>query len=202
MRKLPVIIAAAAAIALLAAPNAYANTSSATLCLTNDNTQCADVKDALFRDQTPIWLYDQSDANAAYFSELVTVPGVCDGDTDNGCVAAAGWFPFTDHTMDESLDGYNSAEIGIKPVPGAYFCVGEFGGSVILKSSSSCTSDNPYTTWIVDGNYLINVERSNTKDLIEVLAAQGSSNKTYLQTAELTSSGGIFWEKWTYGFGR
>jgi hypothetical protein len=177
----------ACALVLAGSTYAHAVNYGSHICLTNHSSSCVDVKDNTYKNAQPLWLYDSSQAKGLGFSETDLYPGVCDGDIDNGCQAPV-WTPFADHSWDTLYDGHTAA---IFDTSGFSFCIGEFGGNVVLHGN--CGPAYPDTEWIKNGNNLINVERTNTLDQQAYLMASSTANGTLLQASGLTGG----WEQWT-----
>jgi hypothetical protein len=180
------IMTASAALVLAGSVHASAVNDGEIVCLTNHSSSCMDVKDNHYYFNQPLWLYDISQANAAGFSVVTMFPYVCDGENNSACQGK--YRPFTDHVWDALYDG-DDADI-IYPTPFNDRCVGESGGSVILTGSCISAAD---TIWVADGNYLINVKRTNTLDAPAYLTAANTNNKTLLTTAGAL----VGWQQWS-----
>jgi hypothetical protein len=156
------------------------------ICLANNPSSCVDVSNGVYHAGQPLWVF-QSGATGLGFSEIQLSPGVCDGENTNGC--GGRFFPFTDHFFDGLYDG--DAAIVLSPTQSgaSNLCIGESGGNVMLKTGCGGSLD---AEWIVDGQFLINPERTNATDDAAFLSAAGTSNKSAL-TASTVNHG---WQRW------
>ncbi len=160
------------------------------ICLNDKRTECVDVPDNSYVNGQSLWLYNQSNGHGLGFDEIFETPqGVCAGENNSNCNGQ--YFPFTDHAFDIIYDGDDAIifETTQLLAPPATFCIGELGGTVQLRSN--CGGLN--SVWIRDGNYLINVERTNTLDAAAYLTSASASDKAPLTASEIDASG---WKTW------
>lgn len=186
-RILTMSVAIALVLTFLVSP-ASASDAGHQICLNDMRTECVDVPDSSYVNGQALWLYNQTDGKGLGFDEIFKAPqGVCAGESNSNCNGQ--YFPFTDHTFDIIYDTDDAIIFETTQLAEPTFCVGELGGTVQLRSNC----DGLNSVWVRDGNYLINVERTNTLDAAAFLTSSSASDKATLTASEIGTSG---WKTW------
>lgn len=195
--KLILTSVASIAIAFATSPAALADNSGAHFCISGHTSACMDVKDTIYQNGQPVWVYNGGNGLgfSASYGGFIPHKYVCDGESSCGSI----YWPFNDHTLDAEYHYDGDIVFNISAPKGGPYCLSGFGGNVGL--STNCGVPNDW--WVADGplatSTWINVGFTNSSLEAEALTAEGRADKSVINLLPPGDAGA--YQTWDYTCG-